>query len=215
MTTSPTTPMELFYSYAHVDEPLRKELEKHLSLLKRQGYLTGWYDRDISAGTEWQQEIDTHLTRAGIILLLVSPDFMASDYCYDIEVKRAIERHQAGEARVIPVILRPVDWQEALFGRLQPLPKDGNPVTLWPDRDAAFYQIAQGIRKAIEELTASSLSQVNSAESHPEQRKETSSMSPSQPPLPHEASTPGLERPATAFLSYAREDKEEVASLQQ
>jgi hypothetical protein len=140
MTTSPTTPMELFYSYSHVDEPLRKELEKHLSLLKRQEYLTGWHDRDISAGTEWQQEIDTHLTRANIILLLVSPDFMASDYCYDSEVKRAIERHQAGEARVIPVILRPVDWQGALFGGLQALPKDGTPVTLWPDRDAAFYR---------------------------------------------------------------------------
>src|SRR5438067_2417301 len=79
MTTPATAPIELFYSYAHADEPLRKELEKHLSLLKRQGYLAGWHDRDISAGTEWQQEINTHLNTACIILLLVSPDFMTSD----------------------------------------------------------------------------------------------------------------------------------------
>jgi CBASS immunity sensor of nucleotide second messenger signals/TIR domain-containing protein len=207
-------PVELFYSYAHADEKLRDELEKHLSLLKRQGFIAGWYDREIGAGREWDREIDTHLDSAGIILLLISPDFMASDYCFDIEVKRAMERHEAGEARVIPVILRRVDWHGAEFGKLQALPRDGKPVTQWSDRDAAFYEIAQGIRKVIEELPRPSLPQVGSASTDLEQSKAIQSRTQAEPGLPDEESRRGLERPATAFLSYAREDAEEVTYLQ-
>ena len=84
-------------------------------------------------------------------------DFLASDYCYDVEVKRAMERHDAGEARVIPVILRPVDWKGAPFGKLQALPRDARPVTEWPNRDQAFLDIAQGIRAAAEELAFSQI----------------------------------------------------------
>src|SRR5205807_9146396 len=90
---------------------------------------------------------------AHIILLLVSPDFIASEYCYSIEMKRAIERHEKGEARVIPVILRPVDnWKSTPFGKLSPLPSNGTPVTLWQDHDEVLLTIAQGIRKVVEEL---------------------------------------------------------------
>lgn len=146
--------IEIFFSYSHKDEVLREELEKHLSLLKRQGYITYWHDRKISAGTEWAGEIDAHLNTAQIILLLVSPDFMASDYCYDIEMKRALERHERGEARVIPIILRPVDWQNAPFGKLKALPTDAKPIfsSKWHTLDEAFFDVAEGIREAIKSL---------------------------------------------------------------
>lgn len=147
------SPIELFYSYAHKDEALREELEKHLSLLKRQGYITTWHDRRIIAGQEWASEIDAYLNTAKLILLLVSPDFMASDYCYDVEVRRAVERHQQREAFVIPIILRSVDWQDAPFGKLQALPKDAKPIKSWTDQDEAFLSVATGIRKAVEEIT--------------------------------------------------------------
>lgn len=131
-------PIELFFSYSHRDEDLMKELVKHLSILKRQGLICAWHDRQITAGTEWEGQIDQHLNSAQVILLLISPDFMASDYCYDIELDRAMERHQNKAARVIPVILRPVDWKGAPFGKLQSLPKDAKPITSWTNRDEAF-----------------------------------------------------------------------------
>ena len=148
---APTPPasIEVFYSYAHEDEELVKELRKHLSILKRQGVIRDWYDREITAGTDWKGQLDQHLNSAGVILLLVSADFLASDYCYDVEMTRALERHDQGEARVIPVILRPVDWKGAPFGKLQSLPTDGKPVTSWNDRDEAFTDVARGIRNAI------------------------------------------------------------------
>src|SRR5450759_1021078 len=138
MPAEPTKAVQIFFSYAHEDEPLRKELEKQLSFLKWQGLISGWNDRDIKAGEEWAYEIDRHLNSAHIILLLVSPDFMASDYCYSIEMKRALERHEAGEARVIPIILKPVDWTGSPFSKLQVLPRNRKPVTSWKDRNAAF-----------------------------------------------------------------------------
>ncbi len=156
MTAEPTQPIELFYSYAHEDERLRNELEKHLSLMKRQRLISQWHDRNIGAGTEWANEINTRLNTARIILLLISPDFIASDYCYSIEMTRALERHQAGEARVIPIILRPTDLKNSPFSKLQALPKDAKPITRWKDRDEAFLNVAEGIRKAISDLTATS-----------------------------------------------------------
>src|SRR5438105_2491908 len=121
--------IKIFYSYAHIDESLRNELEKHLSILKQQEIITEWYDRNINAGTEWAREINYHLNTAQIILLLVSPDFLASQYCYSIEMTRAMERHNTGEAWVIPVILRPIDWRGAPFDKLQMLPTDAKPDT--------------------------------------------------------------------------------------
>jgi len=152
---TPTSPasIEVFYSYAHEDEELVKELQKHLSILKWQGVIRDFYDREITAGTDWKGQIDQHLNSAGVILLLVSADFLASDYCYDVEMTRALARHDQGEARVIPVILRKVDgWQGAPFGKLQALPTDGKPVTSWNDRDEAFADVARGIRQAVGQL---------------------------------------------------------------
>lgn len=153
---APTDPaalqVEVFISYSHEDEKSLKKLLKHLALLKREEIITDWHDRDIGAGEDWKDRIDEHLNSARVILLLVSADFLASDYCYDIEATRALERHKAGEARVIPVILKPVDWHSAPFGKLKALPKDGKPVSNWSPQDKAFADIAQGIRKAVADL---------------------------------------------------------------
>jgi len=145
-------PVNLFYSYSHEDEELRKELVKHLTSLKRQGVLEPWHDRDIEAGAEWNREIERHLNEAQIILLLISSDFIESPFCWDQEMTRAMERHEASEAVVIPIILRSCDWKGSPFGKLQGLPKDMKPVNEWPDRDQAFANIAQGIRKVAEKL---------------------------------------------------------------
>ncbi|WP_437282534.1 AAA family ATPase [Sorangium sp. So ce375] len=146
------TPIRLFFSYSHEDEALRDELETHLALLKREGLLQSWHDRRIAAGDESAGQIDRNLNEADIILLLVSADFMASDYCFDHEMMRALERHDAGQACVIPVLLRKTDWQSAPFAKLQALPKGARPVTLWQDRDEAWHDVALGIRRAIEAL---------------------------------------------------------------
>jgi internalin A len=147
-----TAPIGLFYSYSHKDEHLRNELETHLKLLVRQQVIAPWHDRMIGAGPEWRGRISEYLEAAGIILLLVSADFINSDYCFDVEMNRALERHQAGLARVIPVIIRDVDWSSAPFGELQALPRDGNAVTLWHDRDAAWRNVAVEIKAAAEEI---------------------------------------------------------------
>src|SRR4051794_8767134 len=149
----PAAPISLFYSYSHKDEALRKKLETHLSLLQNEGVISGWHDRRIAAGTEWDGAISENLDKAGIILLLVSADFLASRYCRDVEIKRAMGRHEAGTARVIPVILRPVDWHTAPFGKLQALPQDGKAVTEWSNRDKAFTEVARGIREVVKGLT--------------------------------------------------------------
>jgi TIR domain len=147
-------PVKVFFCYAHEDEPLLKRLKIHLTLMQRQGLIDIWHDRDISAGTEWEREICEQLNSAQIILLLVSPDFMASEYCYGTEMKQAIERHNRKEARVIPVILRPIDWQDIL-GNIQALPTDAKPVlsSFWHSPDDAFFDVAQGIRKVVGEIS--------------------------------------------------------------
>jgi len=149
-----TVPIRLFYSYSHKDETLRDELEEALTLLERQGLISEWHDRKIGAGEEWKGAIDQNLEEAQVILLLVSSSFLASDYCWDVETKRAIERHDQGVAKVIPVILRPCDWHGAPFGQLQALPKDAKAVTTWTNKDEAWTDVAVGIRRAVEAMAA-------------------------------------------------------------
>jgi TIR domain len=144
--------VEIFISYAHEDKTLRNKLEKHLKLLQREGLITTWHDQDITAGEEWKNEIDIHLESANIILLLISADFLDSNYCYDIEMKRALERHDCHEVRVIPVILRSVDWHRSPFGKLIALPTDGKAVTSWQNEDEAFTNVAKGLRRVIDKL---------------------------------------------------------------
>lgn len=147
--------LELFYFYAYKDEALRKKLEIHLSSLEREGLINQWYEQKINAGQTRAKEIDARLKKTHIFLLLVTSDFIASDYCYGIEMQEVIKRHVSGEARAIPIILRPCDWEAAIFGKIQALPKGGKPVTTWSNRDAAFTDIAKGIRNVIYELNRS------------------------------------------------------------
>ncbi len=148
----PVEAVKVFYCYARRDRRLREELASHLESLRRLGQITVWYDREIPPGVDWKREIDRHLNTSNIILLLVSPNFMRSDYCYGVEMQRALERHRAGEAHVIPIILRPVDWKETPIGELQALPTDAKPIIMWRNRDEAFEDVAKGVRKVVESL---------------------------------------------------------------
>ena len=143
----------VFMSYSHTDEQLRDELEKHLAGLRRQGVITTWHDRRIGPGEELHGQISAQLDAADIILLLISADFLDSDYCYDVEMTRAMERHEQGTARVIPVILRPCDWHGAPFGKLMAVPTDGKPVVKQATLDDGFLEVVRAIRQAAESLS--------------------------------------------------------------
>jgi hypothetical protein len=140
-------PLKLFYSYSRKDEPLREQLDSHLAGLRRRGLIAPWFDRNIAAGSHWEQEILENLDNADIILLLISSDFLKSDYCYSKEMGRAMERHERGEARVVPVILRPVLWKSTPLAKLNALPRDAKPVTKWSNRDEAWADVARGIEE--------------------------------------------------------------------
>lgn len=151
--TSPQQGFNLFFSYAHEDKSFRDELEKHLAILKRQGLIKSWYNQDVKAGADQQEEIRIHLHAAHIILLLISPDFVASDTLYNNELARALTRHRLKEARVIPIILRETEgWEQTEFRQLLALPRDLRPLTAWKNRDAAYASIAKDIRRSIEDL---------------------------------------------------------------
>jgi hypothetical protein len=145
-----STPVEIFCCYAREDEDWLRKLETHLSLLRRRGLVSLWHDRLITPGTNWRQTIDQRLEKASVILLLVSADFLASDYCYGVEMKRALEREARGEAHVVPILIRPVDWTGAPFAHLRALPTNAQPITTWKNRDEAFREVAHDIREAIE-----------------------------------------------------------------
>jgi tetratricopeptide (TPR) repeat protein len=145
--------MKVFISYSHKDQRYRGQLETHLALLKREGVIEVWHDRKITAGREWADQIDENLEQASIILLLISSDFLASDYCYDKEMGRGLEKHHNGEARVIPIIIRSADWSTAPFAKLQALPQEGKPVDSWRKKDEAWTDVAKGIRQVVEELS--------------------------------------------------------------
>jgi len=149
-TTEPKAPVEIFFSYAHKDESFKNDLVDHLSLLRRKNVISAWHDRDIDAGDEWATQISENLEKANIILLLVSTSFLASNYCWSIEMERAMARHAAGEARVIPIILKPCDWSDAPFAKLQALPKDAKPIASWSSPDEAYLNVVQGIRKVLD-----------------------------------------------------------------
>lgn len=154
MTVETKNSITIFYCYASEDSELRNELDKQLKPLIRQYRLHVREKSEISPGREWESEVQAMLDTAHIILLLVSPDFMTSASIYDKEMPRAIERHKAGSASVIPVLLRPVDWQAAPFSHLPVLPHGAVPVTMWPNRDQAFLDVAKGIRQVIADVNA-------------------------------------------------------------
>lgn len=145
----------IFVSYSHKDEQFREELEVHLAMLKREGAIDVWHDRRIVAGSEINSTIDVELEHSYIVLLLISPDFLASSYCFDVEVQRAMQLRSQGNCEVMPTILRPCDWQSANapFSKLLAVPRDGIPVSKWPDKDDAYLDIVKQLRKALEPLS--------------------------------------------------------------
>ena len=149
---SSLTPLKLFISYSQTDDDLRKQLEDiHLSLLKRQGKIQSWSKGAIDPGVEWEEATTQALEAAKIILLLISPDFMA-DNCHGHELQKALQRHQEGIARVIPVILRPTYLEDTPFSSLQPLPSNAKPVTTWSNRDEAFLDVVKGLHLVVQSL---------------------------------------------------------------
>jgi hypothetical protein len=151
------TPVTIFYSYAHSvqDEKLRDQLEAHLKILELLGRIAGWHKREILPGQDWAKAIDQHLNTAQIILLLISPDFIASPYCYGIEMMRALERQQLGETYVIPILLRPVFYEGAPFAHLSPAPTNGKAITTWANRDEAFVDIVEGLNRVLQDFPRS------------------------------------------------------------
>jgi hypothetical protein len=152
MTDSNGAKLRLFISYSHEDEPMKNELDKHLIMLKRSGKVEVWNDRRLMAGEEWDAGIKDEMHKADIILLLVSADFNNSEYIWKEELTHAMERHENGTARVVPVILRKCEWKDMPYAKLQALPKGAKPVTEFPDKDDAYTDIASGIRILVDSL---------------------------------------------------------------
>jgi len=142
----------IFVSYAHADEALKNELDKVLKVIKRSGKVDVWQDRQLGAGDDWDQTILAELARANIILLLISVDFNASDFIWDKELALAMQRHEAGTARVVPIILRPCQWTGLPYAKLQALPRNGRPITDYNNRDDAFTEIAVEIDKLVDRM---------------------------------------------------------------
>ena len=147
-----THKLKLFISYSHEDEQLKNHLDKHLIMLKRSGKIEVWNDRQLVAGQEWDSGIKKEMQEADIILLLISADFNNSEYIWKQELGAAMERHEQGTARVVPVILRKCEWNEMPYAKLQALPKGARPVTEFPDKDDAFTDIASGIRLLVDTM---------------------------------------------------------------
>jgi hypothetical protein len=144
---------KVFISYSHKDELHREDLDEHLAMLQRSNVISVWHDRKLTAGDDWKQNIDENLEAADIILFLVSPSFLASPYCYDVEVKKAMEKHDEGSAKIISIILRPCDWMACDFSRFQAVPKDALAITLWPNKDSAWLDAINGIKNYISSFT--------------------------------------------------------------
>jgi len=144
---------KVFISYSHKDESHREDLEDHLSMLKRKDVISVWHDRKIKAGDDWKNKIDDNLEEADVIFFLVSPSFLASDYCFDIEVKRAMEKQAKGEAIIISILVRPCDWSDCEFSKFQAVPKDARPITKWEDKDSAWLDAVKKIKSVVTQFT--------------------------------------------------------------
>jgi len=150
----PKKSIDVFLSYTHQDEELHNQLAQQLKSLQRQGLIGALYDQEIRPGRHWSRDIDIHLNVANLILLLISPDYVASGYIYEGDLRRAINRHESGEARVIPIILRPTDWSGTPLGKLPILPRNAEPITMWHNLEEALLDVARSVRRVVEELAA-------------------------------------------------------------
>jgi len=152
-------PWRLFYSYSHKDADLRARLATYLAPLRQQKKIVEWYDRDIKPGGDWDKEISEQLKSAHLILLLVTEDFLASDYCFGVEVEHALARLKAGEVQVVPVSLRPCLWEESRFSELQIIPRDAKPISSLTSPEDGFVNVANEIRVLVSDSPPSSSSE--------------------------------------------------------
>src|SRR6267154_1674095 len=148
-------PLEIFFSYAHEDEELMNDVRRQLIVYERNGRILKWHDRMIPPGADWRDQIDFRLEAAQIVVLFMSPHFIESRYCYEVEGEIALRRQKAGQARVVPIVLRPCAWEATPFGNLQALPANARPISTWTDRDEACPDAARGLMRVVDELTAS------------------------------------------------------------
>jgi hypothetical protein len=139
----------LFISYSHADEKFKVELVKHLSGMRRMGLISEWNDRQIYPGKEWDKEIRDKMEKADIILFLISSDFMSSDYINDIEIGKAIDRHNLELVSIVPIIVRPCDFASLPISKFQALPKNAKPISRWDDQDEALLDVVNSLKKII------------------------------------------------------------------
>lgn len=177
---TPLPELKVFYCYAREDQILREKLDLYLAHLKRLYHFSTWFDRLILPGEKWEWAIEENLNGADIVLLLISPDFMASNYCYNIEMQRALERHARGETHIIPILLRPTYWEDAPFSRFQMLPANGVPLTRWPDADEAFQDIVVGLNKLLLQILGKPASVEEIPEKQSQAREEYKQQKPQQ-----------------------------------
>jgi len=149
--------VRMFVSYSKHDKKWLDELNKHLFPLLRQQKVEVWYDEKLPAGSDWDREIKNRLAEADIILFLVSPDFLATNYIWDVEIKAAIERDKRGEVTAIPIILRPSDWSDTPLGKLSAVPEKGEPISMAEDRDDAFLRVVLALNKVIKEIKSKNI----------------------------------------------------------
>ena len=150
----------MFCSYSRKDERFRRQFDSSVALLRQQGLVNIWHDRKIDAGSEWVGEIDEHLNSADIVTLFISADFLASDYCYERELRRALEREAQQELEIVPIIIRKCDWEEAPFARFQAIPTGAKPVKSWSDRDAAWTDVAKSLRGTVRKVLTRKLAKI-------------------------------------------------------
>lgn len=176
--TSPV--VRLFYVSNRQDLDLQGHLDRQLKLVERRGLLHTWSRQDTMAGQEWQALSEQNLAAANLILLLVTKDLTASDYHWHVEMKQALELHEQRKARVIPILLRPVaGWESGPFGKLECLPRNGRPLSLWDDRDRGFAEVAEEIMAVVESLAGQPISSESPAQPDEGEPKSLTS-----PPVP-------------------------------
>lgn len=156
--------MRAFISYSHQDKAALERLHVHLKNLTRERQIKTWYDRDILAGGDLDAEIEREMEAANIFLLIVSPDFIASDYCVEREMKRALERHAAGSAHVVPIIVEECDWKAMPeLRQLKAVPTDGKAVSEWANPNTAYLDVVQELRRILNANTSLPVSEVHSS----------------------------------------------------
>ena len=148
------SPVNAFISYAHADEKALERLRKHFAMLQREGSLNAWTDNAIVPGAKLDPEIDANLKSSSIFIALLSPDYLASKYCYETEFKQALALADGGKLRIVPVILEPCDWLSSPFKDFMALPKDGQPVSSWTNQNNAFLDVVTGLRRLLQTLTS-------------------------------------------------------------